>query len=228
MVKGMPLVEPTADDGRAADGSDPMPVEEIDLGPAGPETTLRPMQRVPITERSATTDRTATPAAGPRPWWRDPRVLAVVAGAALLVVGAVVFGTRGSGNDQAPTGDTQAVAATVTQQDPPAPTGLTISRAADYDPQSQTVELTITYAAQNAALAGPFLEVIPGNGGTCPTPQWDGVEQEPNLPSSTGVTTACAWSVDPGRCPHRATSRSRPGCRCPSTARTRAPPSSRG
>ena len=202
MVKGMPLVEPAADDGRTGDGSDPMPVEQIDLGPAGPETTLRPMQRVPVTERSAATDRTATPAAGPRPWWRDPRVLAVVAGAALLVVGAVVFATRGSSNDQAPTGDTQAAAATATQQDQPAPTGLTISRAASYDPQSQTVELTITYAAQNAPLAGPFLEVIPGSGGTCPPEtQWDGVQQQPNLPSSTGVTTACAWSVDPGPVP---------------------------
>ena len=201
MVKGMPLVDPEAADDGVADLSDSSPGAPIDLGPSGPETTLRPMQRVAVAERPAATDRTAAAAAGPRPWWRDPRVLAVVAGAALLVVGAVLFATRDGGAAEPAAPKAQAVAAKATQQDQPAPTGLTISRSASYDPQSRTVELTVTYAAQNAALTGPFLEVIPGRGGTCPSPEWDGAQQEANLPSSTGVTTACAWSVDPGQVP---------------------------
>ena len=201
MVKGMSPVEPSVIEEAATDGSDSSGVEEIDLGPSGSETTLRPMQRVRVAERPAATDRTAAVAAATRPWWRDPRVLAVVAGAALLVVGAVVFATRDGGTDKSPTGQTQAAAAKADEQDEPAPTGLTISRTADYDPQSKTVELTITYAAQSAPLTGPFLEVIPGRGSSCPSPEWDGAQQEANLPSSTGVTTACAWSIDPGQVP---------------------------
>jgi len=201
MVKGMSPVEPAVIEELGPDGSDASG-EQIDLGPSGPETTLRPMQRVPAAERSAATDRTPAVTAGPRPWWRDPRVLAVVAGAALLVVGAVLFATHSGGTDKAPAQQTQAAAAKVTQQDTPLPTGLTVSREAAYDPQSKTVELTITYAAQNAPLTGPFLEVIPGRGGACPPEtEWDGVQQESNIPSSTGVTTACAWSVDPGEVP---------------------------
>ena len=47
-----------------------------------------------------------------------------------------------------------ATAAAVSQQDQPLPTGLTISRKASYEPSSGTVELTVTYAAQTAPLAG--------------------------------------------------------------------------
>ena len=96
---------------------------------------------------------------------------------------------------------TTAARATATQQDPSLPTGLTISRKATYEPQSGTVELTITYAAQNAALGGPFLEILPGRGGGCADVTWQGTAQEPNLPTTTGVSDDCGWSVDPGPVP---------------------------
>jgi serine/threonine-protein kinase len=90
----------------------------------------------------------------------------------------------------------------VPQRDPALPTGLTVDRQAVYDPESETVQLTITYSAQNAPLQGPFLEIIPGTGGgDCPTVSWDGPAQEQNVPSSTGILTPCGWSIDPGTIP---------------------------
>jgi serine/threonine-protein kinase len=77
-----------------------------------------------------------------------------------------------------------------------------VSRQAVYDPESETVQLTITYAAQSAELRGPFLEIIPGtDGGDCPTVSWDGPAQDQNLPSGTGIMTPCGWSIDPGTVP---------------------------
>jgi serine/threonine-protein kinase len=204
MVKGgMPLVEPGRRDdsapvGGPADGA--APSSGIDLGPAGPETTLRPMQRVAVPERRTTSE--ATPErAGASPWWRDPRVLGVVAGAALLVVGAVLFATRAGGGEKRADGPSRAAAAAATQQDQSLVTGLTVSRRAAYEPSTGTVELTITYAAQTAPLGGPFLEVLPDRGGGCAEVEWQGADQELNLPTTTGVSEACGWSVDPGPVP---------------------------
>jgi serine/threonine-protein kinase len=208
MVKGgMPLVDPArpgSTGGRAADGPDPdeaddaLPVE-IDLGPAGPQTTLRPMQRVAVTERRTTPEATRE-TTGSTPWWRDPRVLGVVAGAALLVIGAVLLATR-DGGGKSPDGPSRSTAAAVTQQDQSLPTGLTISRKATYEPETGTVELTVTYAAQNAELGGPFLEIIPDADGGCAEVEWQGAPQEPNLPTTTGVSDDCGWSVEPGPVP---------------------------
>jgi serine/threonine-protein kinase len=202
MVKGgMPLVDPGRGPQAPPAGGpagDEAPPAAIDLGPAGPETMLRPMQRVAVAPRPATPEEREV--AGATPWWRDPRVLGVVAGAALLVVGAVLFATRGDGGKPADRPARAATAAAVSQQDQPLPTGLTISRKASYEPSSGTVELTVTYAAQTAPLAGPFLEVIPDGGGCAPA-QWQGADQEPNLPTTTGVSDACGWSVDPGPVP---------------------------
>jgi hypothetical protein len=212
MVRGsMPLVDPArpgtatghgTDDPDAADGGGgagaALPAE-VDLGPAGPQTTLRPMQRVAVTERRATPED-ARESTGSTPWWRDPRVLAVVAGAALLVIGAVVFATR-DGAGTSTDGPSPGAAAAVSQQDQPLPTGLTISRKATYEPATGTVELTVTYAAQNAALGGPFLEIIPDADGGCAEVEWQGAPQEPNLPTTTGVSADCGWSVDPGPVP---------------------------
>jgi hypothetical protein len=67
------------------------------------------------------------------------------------------------------------------------------------------VELTLTYAAQNAPLRGPFLEVIPEtDGGDCPTVTWqEGGEQSQDVRSGDGLGTECGWSVDPGPVPEQ-------------------------
>ncbi len=214
MVKGMAPLDPGPGPGPGLDpgvGEGPeegpgtgLPLD-VDLGTPGPATTLRPMQRLAVTERPGAAPSAQAATRGPRPWWRDPKVLGVIAGAALLVAGAVLFASTRDGGAGAPAPQRQGVAAKAAQQDPPAPTGLTVSRSADYDPGSRTVELRVTYAAQNAPLAGPFLEVLPDLGDGCASPEWQGAAQQTNVPSSTGVTAACGWSIDPGQVPAQGT-----------------------
>ncbi|XTR53038.1 serine/threonine-protein kinase [Pseudarthrobacter sp. So.54] len=82
-------------------------------------------------------------------------------------------------------------------QDTALPTGLTISRAASYEPSSGQIRLTIAYAAQKAPLSGDFLEVIPGlaGGDACPAASWDGSSVSRNQPSITGLDVECGWKV---------------------------------
>lgn len=192
VVRGLRPEEPAP---AAPVESDTGSLDDLDLGTPGQATTVRPLPRPrPTSPRRAPSTEDEAPG---RPWWRDPRLLMIVAGGVLVLVGAVVFallaGHGGSGAVEGP-----AVAMRASQQDDPLPTGLTVSRAAAYDPESGTVELTITYAAQNAPLRGPFLEVMPRTRGDCPDVHWKDTEQQANLPTVTGVTARCAWSVDPG------------------------------
>ncbi len=206
MVKGwVPEVDesPVA---RDPDDASDAPGDEapLDLGAPGPATLLRPMQRV-AAERRAATLQHRDQAVVPRPWWREPRVIAVIAGAVLVVAGVTLFvGTRDDAPDPA-SEPASGPAVTASQQDPPVPSGLTVSRAATYDPAGESVELTVTYAAQNAPLTGPFLEIVPGLDDTCAVPEWPGGQQRPNLPSVTGVSAPCGWSLDPGPVPAQGT-----------------------
>lgn len=192
------LVKASAAEPVATGEASPVALEPVpELGEASGQTVLRAMPRVaaiPVPE-------TATEPTEDRPVWRNPKVLAALAGALLLVIGATVLFFRlapASGPVESP-----AAAAAATQQDQALPTGLTISRAANYDAQTKTVSLAITYAAQKAPLRGPFLEVLPGmsSAAECPAVVWDEAPQRRNLPTKTGVTTACAWSVDVGQIP---------------------------
>jgi len=176
------------------------PLEDLDLGTPGQSTVVRPMKQPqrPVRPRAH-----APEASRATPWWRDRRVLGGIA-ATVVLVAVVLFlvlkgGLPGHGGGTASAdGGTQ----TATQTDKALPTGLTISRQATYDPSTHTAELSITYGAQNAAIAGPFLEVIEGvDSGECPTLAWQGASQSKNVPSITGIDTPCAWSVDPGSIP---------------------------
>jgi serine/threonine-protein kinase len=119
----------------------------------------------------------------------------------VAVVALVMWRGIGGGADDAPAA---AEAVTASAQDQAVPTGLTISRSATYDPEARAVDLTITYAAQNAPLGGPFLEVVGGlEGDQCPAVTWQGDSQERNLPSVSGVDAPCSYSVDPGPVPRQ-------------------------
>jgi serine/threonine-protein kinase len=124
----------------------------------------------------------------------------VIASAAALVVlivviSVVVINNRPDGKVAAPPPSPAAFQAS--QSDQPLPTGLGISRKAEYDDSSATIRLTITYSAQKAPLQGPYLEIIPGltKKAACPTVSWDDTTQKQNLPSVTGITTRCGWSI---------------------------------
>ncbi len=182
---------------------DGVPPDDRDLGTPGQQTIVRPMARPkPTGEAPAPVGGRRVRETG-RPKWRDPRAIGLVAAALVLLAGAVAFALTagGGGGKEEPAGGGTPVRAT--QQDPPVATGLTVSRTALYDPETESVELTVTYAAQNAPLTGPFLEVIPGTGSECPAVAWEGTDQRANLPSSTGVTTECAWSIEAGTVPEQ-------------------------
>jgi len=197
LVRGLPVEEPQASE--AEGGAEP--AGELDLGAPGQMTTLRPMSVPESAAQERRTTRASRQESPSRPPWRDPKVVGMAAGAVLLVVAAVLFAVKGGSSHSPSTDEADAAPVKATQQDRPTPAGLTIERSAVYDPHTRSVELTITYDAQSAPLRGPFLEVIPGLGGTCPSVSWQGAQQKMNLPSTTGVTTPCAWSVDPGVVP---------------------------
>lgn len=170
-----------------------------DLGTPGQATMHRPLPQRPVTP--AEPER--QPDDGPqRPWWKTPRVIIMAAGALVILIGAGVAAillTRPQVAAPPPASTAPAPPAMqASQQDQPTPTGLGISRRAEYDPGTATIRLTITYSAQNAALRGPFLEVLPGvdQKAACPTVSWTGAKQEQNLPSVTGISQRCGWSVD--------------------------------
>lgn len=157
------------------------------LGPGAPTPAPTPRRRIALT------------------------TVGVIGGTALLaaiaaVVGVAVWITSALGDRAGPSDQTrQASSASISaaQQDQPTPTGLTVARAASWDPAERQATITLTYTAQTAALSGPFLEVLPGVGdvGDCPAIAWSGGMQQRNLPSITGIVDPCGWAVDPGVVP---------------------------
>ncbi len=181
----------------AVDEEDVSPAD-LDLGTPGSMTIVRP---APRTSAGAPRPKPSPAEEDEQqaPWWRDRRVHAGVA-ASLALVAVVAFVMLHGLGGKARTNPVATAPVAAAQQDEALPTGLTISRTAQYDPSTRTVALTITYRAQNAPLRGPFLEVIGGlPGAGCPAVTWEGGAQSRNLPTVTGVSTPCSWSVDPGQ-----------------------------
>ena len=186
------------------DGDDvrPHPPQELgpipDLGTPSRETVYRPMPRRSAAEPEEPDEPDDTESR--QSWWRSPRMIGAAAGSLVLLVALIVVAvqfvpkSRGAGPSPSP----QPVALQATQQDQPTPTGLGISRKAEYDSATASIGLTITYSAQKGPLRGPFLEVLPGltKQTDCPTVAWSGKNQQQNLPSVTGITARCGWSVD--------------------------------
>ena len=171
-----------------------------DLGDGSGGTVLRATPAVPSSRPAEPVDAPT----GNQPKRRRRRVILIAAAGVLLVaLGTVWFVLHPRQRAAAP--PVTPTTAPVQQQSQTRPTGLGISRTATWDPQQQTVQLTITYSAERAPLRGPYLEVLPSVGGTgpCPTVVWEGGVARPNLSSVTGIDTACAWAVDPAPVPAR-------------------------
>lgn len=187
----------------APSGTDDEPGAPTDLGAPGQQTIVRPMQRRAVVEEDD--DAPAAPArrAGV-PGWKDPKLIGVVAAALVLLVGAVLFVTLTGGEDDASTEDPtpEVPAAGPAEAEQPselqAVSGLGLERAAVWDPETEQVQLTLTYSADRAPLTGPMLEVLPNPDGNCPTDvAWD-VPQETNIVSTTSIDAECAWALDVG------------------------------
>lgn len=208
-----PGAAPSADSPQAEPDPEPEPPLP-DLGQAPQETVVRPL---PSGRQEST--GSAPPAEPAAPTWRERvrrflrgprRRLAVVAvGLVLVLAGGVLLvhalwaADPGGGPSAEATVSSTPEAASASLRGQAIPTGLSTDRQASVDPRTGKVVLTITYSAQSAPLTGPFLEVIPPleEGGSCPATSWPGGRPDPNLPSVTGISTPCAWSVEAGTVP---------------------------
>ncbi len=200
VVRGLVPEAPTYAGGdRAADEA------PVDLGAPGRKTVVRPMRRRVVVEEED--EGTTAPARrAPVPGWKDPRLIAVVTGALLLLAGAILFVTVRGGDapeEDAPVDPVVPAAAAEADAQLPsqlqASSGLDLDRAATWDPTTSRVDLTLTYSADRAPLTGPILEVLANPDGECPTDlEWDGQTPEPNVPSITSIDEACALSLDLG------------------------------
>lgn len=161
------------------------------LGHSASDTVLKPLQELPTVKPVVT-----PPEPPPRLSRRKlialiAAVVLVVGGAAVLIIPRVVSSQAGKKKSEV------SAAPNATQSDQPLPTGLTVSRSATYDVSREQITLEIRYAAQNAPLTGPFLEVIPalGDESTCAKVTWtDGVGRA-HSPTETGITTRCGWTL---------------------------------
>lgn len=133
---------------------------------------------------------------------RPPRRgLPAAAGVAVLALVAVVGGVVvATGSEPEDTAEASAPAQS-SLTDSPLPTGLLVERSAGYDPAEAMVTLSLRYSARDAPLGGPFLEVLPGEAGECPSPTWTGATVTANVPQVSGIAVACGFAVDPGQVP---------------------------
>lgn len=175
----------------------PVPGPMPELGTPSQATMHRPLAPRPVAPAEVEPRDASVPA---RPWWRTPRVIILAAAALVVLVGAGFAAVNLVPRPTPPPPPPPTVVAQfqASQQDQATPTGLGISRRAEYDSATSSIRLTIVYSAQNAPLRGPFLEVIPGlePKAPCPTVSWTGTKQRQNLPSVTGISQRCGWSVD--------------------------------
>lgn len=166
-----------------------------DLGVPSSHTVVRPMgfrkPAAPVDEEPATAQRNQFI----RPEWLTTKAMWLLGAATFLIVVLVLGFTLIPG--LAGESKLSAQALTATQQDQILPSGLGISRRAEYRPQTGEVELTLTYAAQKTPLQGEFFEALPaiGDGDTCPNVLWEGAKAVRNQQSINGVSGECGWKL---------------------------------
>lgn len=153
----------------------------------------RPEHQAPVLAPGAS----AEPERTRKPW------LAWLAGGLVvlgLVGGGVAFAQSRHGGDGGETGSAGATTPVTRASlgSDPLPTGLTVSREAEYDPVRDELRLTIRYTTQAAPLTGPFLEVVPAATASeqCPAVTWGEVAATENIGRTTGILTPCAYAVD--------------------------------
>lgn len=160
-----------------------------------------PEHRSPELTRGAVLEEKPKRRTGWLPWAIGALVLVLVAGPLLWW-----FVLRG--DDEADLGQTtdDGSSGQVVQtdlSDDPLPTGLEVTRTAEYDPAGDRLDVTVTYTAGDAPLTGPFLEVVPPaeDGDQCPGVSWAGARQPSTIVTSTGVAGGCNYSVEVGTIP---------------------------
>ena len=160
------------------------------LAPSNTTTQLHPTthhtSRPPIKTQPELTAKTRKNA------WQNNKVLhvaAAVIGAIALVATGIAIISYSSGANK------NATPLNAEQHDTPLPSGLTISRHATWNPENDTITLTIEYATQKAQLSGPFIEIIENPDHSCAQVTWQETKQELNKPSQTHISAQCAWEI---------------------------------
>lgn len=176
--------------------------EAPQLGAAPQHTIVRPMPvlQPPEPDDDEEADEVAEKKFS---WLTRKNVLLGASG--LVLLAALVFGGMWlfTGED-----DKTSVASDdvveANQQDQALPTGLSVARTAQFNPETEQITLEITYAAQHAPLSGEFLEVLPAtdqDGSSCPPVTWDGVSAKQHSSSSTGLRAECGWQLEDVKIP---------------------------
>lgn len=163
--------------------------EAPDLGIAAGATVVRPVHVVSGADGSVRSEQ-GEPIVSMGGGRRRHVVWGLVAAVLLVVAGVGIF--------WAVSGDSRVELHAASEQERVLPSGLSVKRSAVYKPESDSIELTITYQAQKSPLSGDFLEVVPaaGDGVTaCPNVVWSGVEAERNQALVTGMSVDCGWSL---------------------------------
>ncbi|HEY4577115.1 MAG TPA: serine/threonine-protein kinase [Yaniella sp.] len=186
------------------DGTDPAPEVESTVAEAAPHlgaapqhTVVRPMRVPQLPETPDDDDDSPEDTPDKFAWLTKKNVLLGASGLVLLV--ALVFGGFWlfSGQD----GGTSVASEDIVQaaqQDQALPTGFSVAREAEFDPEAGHITVEYTYAAQHAPLAGEFLEVLPAAGeeaSACPPVTWEGVTATQHSSSSTGLRAECGWQL---------------------------------
>lgn len=132
-----------------------------------------------------------------------PVILSLLAVAVLVIVGIVVVFVVNAlrSHDFAQSGAPTAVSIIASENAQTSPAGLGMTWTAESDPASGDVRVSIRFSAENAPLEGAFLTILPpiGDEKTCPSVLWDDeASVSRNVPSVTGVSTECGWSMEPG------------------------------
>lgn len=119
-------------------------------------------------------------------WW-----IGGIVGAAVIIALIVLLVSKGlPGGGGGSSAKVAAVSASSSED--AYPTGLKITSSADYDPETRTIDLSMTYASDRSPLSGAVLSVIPPltAGAECPDVAWAG-PVERNIGRSTGILPEC-------------------------------------
>lgn len=179
---------------RVGDAAPSSPSSAPSLGHSASDTVLKPLQELPSAKPVVTPSE-------PPPRLSRRKLIALIAAIVLVVGGAAALIIPRVVSSQAGKKKTEVSAApSATQADQPLPTGLTVSRSATYDASREQITLEIRYAAQNAPLTGPFLEVVPalGDDSSCAKVTWADGAGRAHSPTETGITAKCGWTLSPG------------------------------
>lgn len=174
--------------------------EVVALSPSAPgvgtdETNIGrhlPTYAPPVLEPAAPTpeaDQRRT-----RWWW----VLGIIGAAAVIAVVFLLVSKGLPGGGSKGSGGASGEAITATTEEDTYPTGLSIESSAEYDSETKTISLLMTYSADRSGLTGAVLAVVPPvrEADGCPAVTWGG-SVTTNIGRSTGILPQCGgYSLD--------------------------------